>query len=70
MNNDRVTPINVQAQKWYLAYFGPWVGYSDLIFLRYRLQICLPLIYIKFYRQTKLEVNQTWNYHFSLQKAS
>ena len=21
--NDRVVPINVQAQKWYLAYFGP-----------------------------------------------
>ena len=23
MKNDRVMPINVQAQKWYLAYFGP-----------------------------------------------
>ena len=23
MKNDRVMPINVQAQKWYLACFGP-----------------------------------------------
>ena len=23
MKIDRVMPINVQAQKWYLAYFGP-----------------------------------------------
>ena len=27
MKNDLVMPIKVQAQKWYLAYFGPSVGY-------------------------------------------
>ena len=32
MKNDRVMPINVQAQKWYLAYFGPSVGYFGHIF--------------------------------------
>ena len=39
-------------------------------FLRYRLQFFLPHIHIKIDSQTKLEVNRTLNYHFSLQKAT
>ena len=27
MKNDQVMSINVQAQKWYLAYFGPKDGH-------------------------------------------
>ena len=32
MKNDRAMPVNVQAQKWHLAHFGPKDGSLDIFF--------------------------------------
>ena len=46
-------PINVQAQKWHLAYFVPIDGHFGQMFWD------MNFIYINFNIQTKFEVNQT-----------